>query len=142
MTDAGWAAISSIAGSLITGAIAWRSGNKAAGAKQVAEDVRTQTEQQTVVIDEIDRKADQAVAQNDGRLSKLETQLGAVTAELTAAKTQNATLQHVIERLVSVKEGPPAPPVVLTPVALPVASAEGGRRQGDPTPSRPSDPKP
>lgn len=137
MTDAGWQAIATMVGSVVTGIIAWSARTKAQAAQKVGEDVREKTEQQTVTIGEIDRKADQAVAQNDGRLSKLETQLLSVNAELAAAKTQNATLLHVIERL-NVKDAPPTPPLVLAPVQIPATSAEGGRRQGDLAPKKES----
>lgn len=111
MTDAGWAAVSSIVGSAITGLIAWRGGNKAHAAKKVAEDVRQQTAEQTVTIDEIDRKADKAVAQSDGRLTKIETQLEASNKELAEYKAQNVTLQGVIERLLAQRD---TAPIVVT----------------------------
>lgn len=106
---------------------AWRASTKAAAANQTIKDVKQQTASQTTTINEIDRKADVAVAQSDGRLTKLQTKLDDMTNDLTASKTQVATLQQVIERLIGAT--PPVLPVVVTPP--PVINAEGGRRQGD-----------
>lgn len=110
MTDWGEqiAKILTALGPLVAAYFAWR-------ASQTAKTVDQKTDAQTVTIESIDKKADEAVENTNSHLSKLHEQFVSLTDQYIATLEKRAA----------------APTIVVTPVVPVSESAPGGRRHDD-----------